>query len=438
MNNLVEDENYLLVTKDGEIIANYPLSTLQSLKEDFTQICSSSEFSDYRSLEDFIDSICFLEFLEYFLYDLHIKFPDVILYVKNINKLTKDELLMIQTSFFRILINNAFLYLYNTNLQSVYTTVNAHFNKLLNTKYLKPKEHIVLMCLYRGFLCFLRLLIDKREMDYSMNLLVILKINIVQGVFKKNKISIMKQLFTIENIIKLKKDLLSKFRLFQRKYLSSIAKIRRIGHPTATKKESKELKNKLNKNKNINYKAYEIYCMYVLSKLNNEYCYDYLAGIHKNSNDGVIHRELNTNTVNTVKSNTKRKQHEEYVNKSIQILEAVENKINEYGDIIDVKIKNQVKRISVLFNSKQYKNSAQFSFRFGNNPDNYFGGKIIQDCKTIRAINEQIDNLIKQHKRKQHKSKVTTHKREVTTQPESKKQHPKKRQLNVFPKQPIL
>ena len=90
------------------------------------------------------------------------------------------------------------------------------------------------------------------------------KLNKTQPTFNSSVFSIIHNFFTDENLIKFRKELLSKFRLFQRKYLSAIAKLRRIGPPTATNKESKEIKKELNKNKKVDYKAYEIFCKYVL------------------------------------------------------------------------------------------------------------------------------------------------------------------------------
>lgn len=81
---LVEDEDQfkLLVKKNEEVIAYYPLITLKLLKEKFKDICSTQEFSDYASLDDFVNSIYFLEFFECFLDYLHSLFPDVISYEK--------------------------------------------------------------------------------------------------------------------------------------------------------------------------------------------------------------------------------------------------------------------------------------------------------------------------------------------------------------------
>jgi hypothetical protein len=194
-------------------------------------------------------------------------------------------------------------------------------------------------------------------------------------------------------MIKLRKNLLYKFRLFQRKYLSSIAKLRKIGPPSATKKDSLELKKKLNKNNNVDYKAYEIYCKYVLSKEENEDIYDFLAGIHKNSNGSVIHKNIKNNTVANIKVNTKKTHHKEYFEKSKEILKSVEDKIKEHGDIIDKETKNKVERISALFKSEQFRN---MTLSFGNDKLQI---KIIQDCKTIRAINKEIDKMIKEHNR---------------------------------------
>jgi hypothetical protein len=214
--------------------------------------------------------------------------------------------------------------------------------------------------------------------------------------FNKTKVEDMNFLFTDKNMLEHRKGLLSKFRLFQRKYLSAIAKLRKIGLPNATKKKSLELKKELNKNKDVDYKAYEIFCEYVLNKEGNEYIYDFLAGIHKNIIKGVIHKNINNNTVANIKANTKKKHHIEYVEKSEKILEIVESKIKEHGDIIDSKTKSRVERIRKLFDSKQFKNTLNF----GNDNASSIGGKIIKDCKTIQIINKEIDKMIKEHMNK--------------------------------------
>ena len=78
-----------------------------------------------------------------------------------------------------------------------------------------------------------------------------------------------------------------------------------------------------------------------------------------------------------------------------EILKIVEDKIKEHVDIIDTKTKSQVERIRKLFDSKQYRN---FTLSFGNLSNNpSIGGKIIKDCKTIRIINKEIDNMIKEY-----------------------------------------
>ena len=251
--------------------------------------------------------------------------------------------------------------------------------------------------------------INNSKLNHLIDLLGLIKrsVNIdsktKKPFFNKTKVEYMNILFTNENMLKHRKNLLSKFRLFQRKYLSKIAKLRRIGPPNATKKKSLDIKKELNKIKNIDYKAYEIFCEYVLSKEGNEYIYDFLAGIHKNTIKGVIHKNINNNTVANIKANTKEKHHKEYLKRSEAILKMVEAKIEKHGDIIDKKIKSQVERIRKLFDSKQFKN---LSLSFGNeNSPPSIGGKIIQDCKKIREINKQIDKVIKEHMKKEHKQR---------------------------------
>jgi len=166
----------------------------------------------------------------------------------------------------------------------------------------------------------------------------------------------------------------------------------------------------LNKNKNVDYKAYEVFCLYVLSKEENEAIYDYLAGIHKNSNGSVIHKTIKNNTVANIKVNTKKIHHKEYIEKSKEILKSVEDKIKEHGDIIDKKTKYQIERIRKLFDSEQFKN---MTLSFGNNNSPSIGGKIIQDCKTIRTINKHIDKMIKEHMNKEHSKKKQEKREEV-------------------------
>jgi hypothetical protein len=429
---LVEDNDkgYLLVERNaveingvernGEIIANYPIITLELLKNKFNEICLTSEFEDYASLDNFVESIYFLEFLEYFLHYLHRLYPDLIPYEKYKNKITNLESKVHNNSLFKRLIGYCNDYLYSENFNSrdlklLFNKVHDDYYKLieLSTFGNKQNEKVkqLLIRLYLGFLSFLELLIEKGNIDEPMSLLVTLKNNTLKGklnktqpTFNSSVFSIIHNFFTDENLMKFRKNLLSQFRLFQRKYLSAIAKLRRIGPPTATNKESKEIKKELNKNKKVDYKAYEIFCKYVLSKEKNEEIYDYLAGIHKNSNGSVIHKNISNNNTNEIKINTKIKQHKDYIERSEKILKMVEDKIKENEDIIDTETKNQVKMIRTLFNSKQYKN---ITLSFGNNSQR-IELNIIQKCKTIRIINKKIDKMIKdeiQRKQKQEQEK---------------------------------
>jgi hypothetical protein len=392
----------------------------KGVKENFKDICSSSEFSDYASLYDFVDSIYFLEFLEYFLYYLHSLAPDVIPYRKNSSKMTKDELFIMNVGSFRKLIGFAYSYLYDKgDLRMLFNQVDDEYKRITITKIFSKNEKKLLIRLYQGFLCFLELLIEKGKIDDAMSLFVTLKNSNLEGKlnkshssFNQSALSIIYNLFTNKIMLEHRKDLLSKFRLFQRKYLSSIAKLRRIGPPNATNKKSLEIKKELNKNKNVDYKAYEIFCEYVLSKEENEAIYDFLAGIHKNSNGSVIHKNINNNTVANIKANTKEKHHKEYLERSEAILKMVEAKIEKHGDIIDKKIKSQVERIRKLFDSKQFKN---LSLSFGNENSPSIGGKIIQDCKRIRVINKQIDKMIKEHMKKEHKQIKQVNNKNTTT-----------------------
>ena len=421
---LVEDDDrsYLLVKRNGETIANYPIDKLKELYYDFKKICSTStsEFKDYASLNNFISSIDFLEFLEYFLDHLNSLFPDVSPYTKNKTKLTKNELFIMNTLSFKKLIGFTYSYLYysGNDLRLLYTNINIELNKIKNTKIYKKKEQKILIKLYNGFLYFLELLIERpNDIDPLMTSFTILKNKLLQGklnktqpMFNQSSLSMIYNLFEYDEMLEYKKNLLSKFRLFQRKYLSEIAKLRKIGRPNITKEELLEIKKVLNKNKNIDYKAYEIFCLYVLSKEENEDIYDFLAGIHKNSNGSVIHKNINKNTVANIKANTKKTHHKEYIEKSKEILKSVEDKIKEHGDIIDIKRKNQVERIRALFDSKQVKN---FTLSFGNENSPSIEGKIIQDCKTIRIINKEIDKMIKEHMNKEHKNKMQEKRKEV-------------------------
>ena len=58
---LDEDSGYLLIKRNGKVIANYPIDKLKELKNKFKNknMCSTQEFSEYESLDDFINSIYF-------------------------------------------------------------------------------------------------------------------------------------------------------------------------------------------------------------------------------------------------------------------------------------------------------------------------------------------------------------------------------------------
>ena len=405
-----KDQGKLLVKRNNEIIANYPLTELKLLKENFKEIYSSSEFDDYVSLDDFIYNIYFLEFFEYYLDYLHNLIPKIIPYEKDKSKMSGDELLYYKSSDCEYLIELCNAYLFtdiDVDIKKVFDLSNIRYSEIYNSTN-NHKKKLKLLSLYNGFIYFLNLSINNIKLNSLIDLLGLIKrsVNIdsktKKPLFNKTKVEYMNILFTNENMLKHRKNLLSKFRLFQRKYLSSIAKLRRIGHPNATNKESREIKKELNKNKNVDYKAYEIFCKYVLSKEGNEYIYDFLAGIHKNTIKGVIHKNINNNTVANIKANTKEKHHKEYLEKSKEILEIVEAKIKEHVDIIDPKTKSNIERIRKLFDSKQFKNTIHVSFGNDNYPS--IGGKIIKDCKTIRIINKEIDRLIiKQEQEKEEK-----------------------------------
>ena len=404
---LDEDNDKLLVKRNKEIIANYPLTELKLLKENFKEICSSSEFDDYASLYDFIYNIYFLEFFEYYLDYLHKSIPKIIPSEKDKSKISGDELLYYKSSDCEYLIELCRAYLFtdiDVDIKKVFDLSNIRYSEIYNSTN-NHKKKLKLLSLYNGFIYFLNLSINNIKLNSLIDLFGLIKrsVNIdsktKKPFFNKTKVEYMNILFTNENMLKYRKILLSNFRLFQRKYLSKIAKLRKIGPPNITKEKSLEIKKELNKNKNVvDYKAYEIFCEYVLSKEENEDIYDYLAGIHKNTIKGVIHKNINNNTVANIKANTKMTHHKEYIERSEAILKMVEDKIEKHGDIIDKKIKSQVERIRKLFDSKQFKN---LSLSFGN--DNYpsIGGKIIKDCKTIRIINKDIDKMIKEHMNKE-------------------------------------
>jgi len=397
MSILVEDENKLnlLVERKEKVIAYYPLITVKLLKENFKKICSTQEFSEYESLDDFVNSIYFFEFLEYFLDYLHSLFPDVISYEKY---KTNTNSVIIKNIYFRDIIEMCSKYVFNyINIDTLYTQLQHNINSI-NHSTVSSKLKKALLRLYYGLLYFTKSVMNKNSgiTDFLQNI----KNAVIHG---SNKVSIDKSIImnscSKNFILELKKNLLSKFRLFQRKYLSQIAKLRKIGPPEATNKESREIKKELNKNKNIDYKAYEVFCKYVLSKEENEDIYDYLAGIHKNTFKGVIHKNINNNTVANIKANTKEKHHKEYLERSEAILKRVEAKIEKHGDIIDIKTKGRVKAIRALFDSKQFKN---MTFSFGSN---LFEQKIIKECKTIRVINKEIDKMIKKHMKKEQKQR---------------------------------
>ena len=437
-----KDQGKLLVKRNNEIIANYPLTELKLLKENFKEIYSSSEFDDYVSLDDFIYNIYFLEFFEYYLDYLHNLIPKIIPYEKDKSKMSGDELLYYKSSDCEYLIELCNAYLFtdiDVDIKKVFDLSNIRYSEIYNSTN-NHKKKLKLLSLYNGFIYFLNLSINNIKLNSLIDLLGLIKrsVNIdsktKKPFFNKTKVEYMNILFTNENMLKHRKNLLSKFRLFQRKYLSSIAKLRRIGPPNATNKESREIKKELNKIKNIDYKAYEIFCEYVLSKEGNEYIYDFLAGIHKNTIKGVIHKNINNNTVANIKANTKKTHHKEYLERSEKILKIVESKIKEHGDIIDSKTKSQVERIRKLFDSKQFKNMIHVSFGNDNYPS--IGGKIIKDCKTIRIINKDIDKMIKEHmnKEKQVNKKNTVNSKFLSDllekHPEIKKEQTLKKQIH--------
>jgi hypothetical protein len=411
-----KDSGYLLVKRNGEVIANYPIDKLNELANRFKDkdICSSSEFEDYASLDDFVDSIYFIEFLEYFLYHLHRVNPDLIFY-KNYKNKKNLESRVYDNSKFKSLMYNCINYLNGEDFNFLLNAVNIDYNALLSLPTFGGKQNEkvkqLLIRLYLGFICFLKLLIKNDKLDLAMTYLLVLKNKTSKNKSKKMFNNSVIHLFKDEKMLELRKNLLSIFRLFQRKYLSAIAKLRRIGAPNDSKEKSQEFKKELNKNKNFDYKAYEVFCKYVLSKEKNEDIYDFLAGIHKNINGSVIHKNINNNTVVNIKTNTKKKHHKDYIERSEKILEMVEDKIKEHGDIIDIKTKNQVERIRKLFNSNEYKN---FTLSFGNNLP-ILGGNIIQDCKTIRIINKEIDKMIKEHMNKEHNNQKQEKREEVLT-----------------------
>ena len=411
---LVKDQGYSLVKsvkengENEEVIAYYPNDKLEELYSDFKKICLTSEFDEfdeYETLHDFVNSIYFLEFFEYFLDHLHSIFRDVISYEKY---KTNSELVIINNDYFKKIIYMCSQYVFNhIDINRLYTQLQNNIN-LINSSTLSLKLKKVLLRLYYGLLYF-----TKSVMNKSFGITDFLQTIKKAVVYNSNKISINKSIIlnscSKEFIKECRKNLLSKFRLFQRKYLSSIAKLRKIGRPNITKEELLEIKKELNKNKSVDYKSYEIFCKYVLSKEENEDIYDYLAGIHKNSNGSVIHKNINNNTVANIKANTKEKHHKEYLEKSEAILKIVEGKIKEHGDIIDIKIKNQVERIRKLFDSKQFKN---MTLSFGNENSPSIGGKIIHDCKRIRAINKEIDEMIKEYENKEAKKQTKQQKQE--------------------------
>ena len=418
------DNGNLLVKINKKIIANYPLTKLKLLKENFKDICSTQDFSDdYTSLDDFVNSIYFLEFLEYFLYYLHRLKPDLILYEKYMNKIKNLKSRHYVNPIFNSLMKNSMNYLFNEDLKLLFNNVESDYKKLIIQPIFDDKE--LFIRLYLGFLYFLKSYIQKGKFDDAMTNLLIFKHNLSQGkltkkhkMFKKSSLSMINKSFSDENMIKLRKNLLYKFRLFQRKYISKIAKFRRIGPPNATNNESLEIKKELNKNKNVDYKAYEIYCKYVLSKEENEDIYDFLAGIHKNNNGSVIHKNITNNNVNKIKVNTKKTHHKNYVEKSKEILEIVEDKIKEHGNIIDEKTKSHVEEIRKSFDSFYLNKSQPLILVFGNLPND-----IIRQCKMIRIINKDIDKMIKQEKqRKQEQEKEKQEQEKEKQEQEKEKQ----------------
>jgi hypothetical protein len=407
-----EDPNYLLVKRNEKVIANYPIDKLLELLSKFKDedMCSTSEFRDYDSLEEFIYNIYFLDFFEYFLDDLHVFVPDLITYEKY---KTNSTMVFCKNPYFKDIIKMCRNYVFHyIDINTLYTQLQ-NMILLINKSTYSVTTKNSLLRLYDG-LTYFTLSVIKNNTNDLMKLLETIRKNIKYNNIKKqfyfNKKTIEEiENFTKKTMIEIKKDLLSKFRLFQRKYLSAIAKLRRIGPPNALPKNSREIKKELNKNKNVDYKAYEVFCLYVLSKEENEAIYDYLAGIHKNTFKGVIYKNINNNKVANIKANTKKTHHKEYIEKSEEILEIVEDKIKEHGDIIDKETKSQVEKIRKLFDSKQFKNTLNF----GNDNALSIGGKIIKDCKTIRIINKNIDKMIKEHMNKEQMNKEQEKREEV-------------------------
>ena len=413
-----KDSGYLLVKRNGEVIANYPIDKLKELSTSFKDkdMCSTQEFSEYESLNDFINSIYFLEFFECFLDYLHSLFPDVISYEQY---KTNSELVVYKTIYFKDIIEMCSKYVFGyIDIDMLYTQLQHNINSI-NHSTLSLKLKKVLLRLYYGLLYFTLSVINNTINKYT-ELLLFIKNAVV---YNSNKVSIknskLENSCSHKNILEYRKNLLSKFRLFQRKYLSAVAKLRKIGLPNISPEKIREIKKKLNKNKDVDYKAYEVFCLYVLSKEENEAIYDYLAGIHKNTFKGVIHKNINNNKVANIKANTKKTHHKEYIERSEAILKMVEDKIKEHGDIIDPKTKSRVERIRKLFDSKQFKNKLNFD----NDNSSSIGGKIIKDCKTIQIINKEIDKIIKEYVNK-----------EVKKQTKQQKQEKRQEMLKLFDK----
>jgi len=427
-----EDPNYLLVKRNEKVIANYPIDKLLELLSKFKDedMCSTSEFRDYDSLEEFIYNIYFLDFFEYFLDDLHVLVQDLITYEKY---KTNSTMVFCKNPYFKDIIKMCRNYVFHhIDINTLYTQLQ-NMILLINKSTYSVTTKNSLLRLYDGLTYFTLSVINNNTNDL-MKLLETIRKNIKYNNIKKqfyfNKKTIEEiENFTKKTMIEIKKDLLSKFRLFQRKYLSAIAKLRKIGPPNALPKNSREIKKELNKNKNVDYKAYEVFCLYVLSKEENEAIYDYLAGIHKNTFKGVIHKNINNNKITNIKATTKKTHHKEYLQKSKEILKSVEDKIKEHGDIIDKETKSQVEEIRKSFDSFYSNKSQPLILVFGNLPND-----IIRQCKMIRIINKDIDKMIKEHmnKEKQRKQEQENEKKKKEEKKQDKKERIKQKKIKFI------
>ena len=102
--------------------------------------------------------------------------------------MTKDELFIITTYYFRKLIHYAYIFLFfHDTLQSLLYGVNFEYKKLEDSNEFSQKKKLLLIELYTGFIYFLELLTRNGKLHTGMNLLTDLKDHVIKGKLNKSK-----------------------------------------------------------------------------------------------------------------------------------------------------------------------------------------------------------------------------------------------------------